>query len=195
MARAQEKIYKVLFKKAVREVTHSQLKKAPDSLISTFFLHGEHKTGEEFQLRYNDDGIPNHQAWPEGDADLFEVCMDCYTCAADRPPKARKLIPAATLKSSIVDFFKIPPKLWPQGLRVAMKAMEQRAQLHTLAEGLLDKCILMMEADMRKASVLIDNNLDAKYTFYFERATQAAGRPSANSGPQEQLEITDLICQ
>ncbi|KAK9812074.1 hypothetical protein WJX73_003311 [Symbiochloris irregularis] len=156
MADEQEEIFTVVCGGHTREVTRAQLAKAPDSLLSKILLNGEmrssrtrsggRKAKEPLVIPLEKDG-PDCFAWRDGNENLFEACMDCYTGHTPSSDvfEAEDMPPATDLVPALRGFFDIPCQLWPLGARVASKNLEAEENLRAVAKHLLSECAKMME--------------------------------------------------
>lgn len=73
MSAAGDPVYEVTYKNITRKIRRSELKRAPDSLISKIFLQDIEKEGDRTLVIPSDGTAPRCAVWRDGDADLFEV--------------------------------------------------------------------------------------------------------------------------
>ena len=75
MASKEDRVFKVTFETVTRQVTESQLKKAPDSLLSRVLLCEDRASDDcsDTLVIPSKDKSPACAAWQDGTADLFQV--------------------------------------------------------------------------------------------------------------------------
>ncbi|KAK9797784.1 hypothetical protein WJX73_003266 [Symbiochloris irregularis] len=173
-----DEAFDVTFAGVTRQVKRSQLAAAPESLLSKLFLDPSAAVHVRAVVIPSQGTAPGLAAWQDGDAQLFEVCIDCYTGPSQTRSKANSetpSIPAVRLQSGIVGYFDIPRSLWPAGYRIAMKALERRADLDKIAWELMAKAAEIMEQNLQSTEELVDQEINAKMEFGCARRRIVSG--------------------
>ncbi|KAK9788012.1 hypothetical protein WJX73_005864 [Symbiochloris irregularis] len=84
MAAEIDPIFEVSYKSCTRAIRRSELQRAPDSLLSKILLQDADSADTRTLVIPSHGAAPDCATWQDGDASLFEVCMDCYTNPTDR---------------------------------------------------------------------------------------------------------------
>ncbi|KAK9788144.1 hypothetical protein WJX73_000746 [Symbiochloris irregularis] len=147
-AAANNSVYRVSYKDASRDLTQAQIEKAPESLLGKLMVQANTEAGATDAAKSLE--VPCEESEHcsagcfDGDVDIFQVCMDCYTGGV-HPSRKADTYSATELKPALVEVFKLPAEMWPPGFAVGMEACqlaERRRLVRTAAaRQLLSTCV------------------------------------------------------
>ncbi|KAK9800896.1 hypothetical protein WJX73_008089 [Symbiochloris irregularis] len=189
----------IKFREARRSLTREQLKKAPESLLSTVLLGDDLVSAGNDTLEIPADetaSVPGLVGWHNGTVALFQICMDCYLEIGERVllRSARPLESAASVTAAL-DYFNIPDELRPPGVRLVMRTLALREDHKNRLRRFMTEAVQMMDSEFGSAHPAFQMSLQKEPTasFYFSKVPVLSNRTTFTLGIFSLQRRTDYL--